>query len=175
MNWWGEYLIHYDAYPTPCNTTWWWSHLDNWWLDKQCSWVDHAELQHWRTISSEEIEQQRLNKMIDDQQRWWAADDQHTWWLALMNKLASRLMRLTNSIGQRLINSRSDWRDRWCWRDTVTVSFNCNCKLVLLLRLGYLKPFLAGSKKTRQGPGCRVGALYINRCWFCLTVVAEPN
>ena len=46
----------------------------------------------------------------------------------------------------------------------VTVSFNCNSKLVLLLRLGYLKPFLAGSKKTRQGPGCRVGALCISRC-----------
>ena len=138
MNWWGEYLIHYYAYPTPCNTTWWWSHLDNWWLDKQCSWVDHAELQHWRTISSEEIEQQRLNKMIDDQQRWraemmrrdveqqWWADDQQTWWLALMNKLTSRLMRLTNSIGQRLTSSRTDWwgaRDK-CWCD-VTVMKMC--------------------------------------------------
>ena len=41
----------------PYNTTCWWSHLDNWWLDRQCSWVDHAEPQHWRTISSEEIEQ----------------------------------------------------------------------------------------------------------------------
>ena len=46
----------------------------------------------------------------------------------------------------------------------VTVSFNCKSKLVLLLRLGYLKLFLAGSKKTRQGPGYRVGALCISRC-----------
>ena len=57
----------------------------------------------------------------------------------------------------------------------VTVGFDCKCKLVLLLRLGYLKPFLAGSKKTRQGPRCRAGALCISRCWFFLTVVAEPN
>jgi len=48
-------------------------------------------------------------------------------------------------------------------------------KLVLLLRLGYLKPFLAGSKKTRQGPGWRVGAFCISRCWFYLTVVAGPK
>ena len=68
-----------------------------------------------------------------------------------------------------LIKETSDW-----WVD-VTVSFNCKCKLVLLLRLGYLKPFLAGSKKTRQGPGCRVGALCISKCWFCLTVVVEPK
>ena len=70
----------------------------------------------------------------------------------------------------------ADWRgarDK-CWCD-VTVCFNCKCKLVLLLRLGYLKPFLAGSKKTRQGPGCRVGALCISRCWFYLTVVAGPK
>ena len=57
----------------------------------------------------------------------------------------------------------------------VTVSFNCKSKLVLLLRLGYLKPFLAGSKKTKQGPGCKVGALCISRCWFYLTVVARPK
>ena len=74
-----------------------------------------------------------------------------------------------------LTSSRTDWRDRWCWCDTVTISFNCNCKLVLILRLGYLKPFLAGSKKTRQGPGLRVGALFISRCWFRLTVVAESQ
>ena len=57
----------------------------------------------------------------------------------------------------------------------VTVCFNCKSKLVLLLRLGYLKPFLAGSKKTKQGPGWRVGALCISRCWFYLTVVAGPK
>ena len=51
----------------------------------------------------------------------------------------------------------------------------CKSKLVLPLRLGYLKPFLAGSKKTRQGPGCRGGALHISKCWFYLTVVARPQ
>ena len=51
----------------------------------------------------------------------------------------------------------------------------CKRKLVLILRLGYLKPFLARSKKTRQGLGWRVGALCINRCWFYLTVVAVPK
>ena len=56
-----------------------------------------------------------------------------------------------------------------------TVSLNYKCKLDLLLRLGYLKPFLAGSKKTRQGPRCKVGALHISRCWFYLTVVARPK
>ena len=56
-----------------------------------------------------------------------------------------------------------------------TLSYNCKSKLVFLLRLGYLKHFLAGSKKRRQGPGWRVGALCISRCWFHLTVVAIPK
>ena len=56
-----------------------------------------------------------------------------------------------------------------------TMSLNCKCKLELHLRLGYLKPFLAESKKTRQGPGCKVVALCISRCWFYLTVVAIPK
>ena len=79
---------------------------------------------------------------------------------------------------KRMSNNRTNWRDRWCWCDwwnDVTVSFNCKRKLVLLLRLGYLKPFLAGSKKNMQGPGWRVGALCISRCWFYLTVVAGPK
>ena len=67
---------------------------------------------------------------------------------------------------------RTDWRNRWV---DVTVSFDCKCKLVLLLRLGYLKLFLAGPKKTRQGPGWRVDSLCISRCWFYLTVVAGPK
>ena len=58
------------------------------------------------------------------------------------------------------------------WKCVETVNFNCKCKLVLHLRLGYFKLFLAGSKKTRQGPGWRVGALCIGRCWFYFTVVA---
>ena len=63
-----------------------------------------------------------------------------------------------------------------CWHEYGNTSIlYCKSNLVLLLRLGYLKPFLAGSKKTRQGPGWRVGALYISRCWFCLTVVAGPK
>ena len=61
------------------------------------------------------------------------------------------------------------------WKFVETVSLNCKCKLVLQMRLGYLKPFLAGSKKTRQGPRCKVGALCISRCWFYLTVVARPK
>ena len=70
----------------------------------------------------------------------------------------------------------ADWRDARdkCWCD-VTVSLNCKCKLDLHLRLGYLKPFLAGSKKTRQGPVWRVGALCISRCWFYLTIVGSPK
>ena len=61
------------------------------------------------------------------------------------------------------------------WKCVETMSFNYKCKLVLHLRLGYLKPFLAGSKKTRQGPGWRVGSLCISRCWFYLTVVVIPK
>ena len=50
--------------------------------------------------------------------------------------------------------SRDSWQQIEETDDVdVTVSFNCKSKLVFLLRLGYLKPFLAGSKKTRQGPG----------------------
>ena len=61
------------------------------------------------------------------------------------------------------------------WKCVETMSFNYKSKLVLLLRLRYLKPFLAGSKKTRQGLGWRVGALCISRCWFYLMVVAVPK
>ena len=51
------------------------------------------------------------------------------------------------------------------WHDYGNTSIlYCKSKLVLLLRLGYPKPFLAGSKKTRQGPIWRVGALCISRC-----------
>ena len=57
----------------------------------------------------------------------------------------------------------------------VVVSFNCKSKLVLILRLGYLKLFLAGSMKTKHGPGWKVGTLCISRCWFYLTVVAVPK
>ena len=49
------------------------------------------------------------------------------------------------------------------WKCVETVSFNYKCKLVLNLRLGYLKPFLAGSKKTRQGPGWGVGVDFTSR------------
>ena len=45
----------------------------------------------------------------------------------------------------------------------------------LHLRIGLLKPFLAISKKTKQGPGWRFDALCISRCWFYLTVVAIPK
>ena len=86
--------------------------------------------------------------------------------------ITALLMRMLSRGSAVLTSSRIDWRNRWV---DVIVSFDCKCKLVLLLRLGYLKPFLAGSKKTRQGPRCRVGALCISRCWFYLTVVAEPK
>ena len=86
--------------------------------------------------------------------------------------VAAVLMRVFSRCSAVLTSSKTYWRNRWV---DVTVSFNCKSKLVLLLRLGYLKPFLAGSKKTRQDPGCRVGALHISRCWFYLTVVAGPQ
>ena len=101
------------------------------------------------------------------------------WWTEKIEKyVAAVLMRVMSRWSTVLTNSRTDWRDGWCrcdWWDDVTVSFNCESKLVLLLRLEYLKPFLAGSKKTRQGLGWRVGALCISRCWFYLMVVAVPK
>ena len=101
------------------------------------------------------------------------------WWTEKIEKcVAAVLMRVISRWSAVLTNNRIDWRDRWCWCDwwdDVTVSFNCKCKLILHMRLGYLKPFLAGSKKIRQGPGWRVGALCISRCWFYLMVVAGPK
>ena len=122
---------------------------------------------------------------------WWHWQCLHSEMLDRLN-LTCGLMRL---LEQRLMSR--DWPEiheqqwvalmmgRWAWdswqQETsdwwvdVIISFDCKCKFVLHLRLRYLKPFLAGSKKTRQGLGCRVGALCISRCWFCLTVVAEPK
>ena len=90
-----------------------------------------------------------------------------------------------NSLGQKkmlieeMLEISADVMWQW-WRGQkndvgVTVSFNCKSKLVFLLRLGYLKPFLAESKKTKQSPGCRVATLCISRCWFYLTVVVGPK
>ena len=112
-----------------------------------------------RLLSSSE----QMNKMADEQcysrVDVMSRDDEQRWWRADEHELRQWPQ----------IKEASDW-----WVD-VTVSFDCKCKFVLLLRLGYLKPFLAGSKKTRQGPGWRVGALCISRCWFYLTVVAGPK
>ena len=67
------------------------------------------------------------------------------------------------------------WQKLLCmwqwWKCVETVSLNCKCKLDLHLTIGYLKPFLARSKKTWQSAEWRVGALCISRCWFYLTVV----
>ena len=89
----------------------------------------------------------------DEQRRGWA-ELIGWWWIALMWQWAHLTVICV------------------CDEYVETVSCNCKSKLVLLLRLGYLKPFLAGSKKTRQGPVFRVGALHISRCWFYLMVVA---
>ena len=133
------------------------------------TWQWPAGLMTWlmsRPMTNSSDQKQALMSSIDEQ-RWWEEDDQQ--W---------RMMIREEDEQQRLTNNKTDWRDRWCWCDwwnDVTVSFNCKSNLVLLLRLGYLKSFLAGSKKTRQGPGFRVGALCISRCWFHLTVVAGHN
>ena len=108
----------------------------------------------------------------------WDYDQQQIWWAKMMSNIDE----------QRFMSSSEQWYNRvdvmcredeqlWCNRDFLcdTSILYCKSKLVLLLRLGYLKPFLAGSKKTRQGPRCRVGALCISRYWFCLMVVAEPK
>ena len=99
---------------------------------------------------------------------WWLDSEQRWWWAEIMSNVDDEQMSMSRDSWQQ-IKETSDW-----W-DDVTVSFNLKSKLVLLLRLGYLKPFLAGSKKTRQGPGCRVGAIHISRCWFYLTVVVGPK
>ena len=108
-----------------------------------------------RLLSSSE----QMNKMTDEQcynkVDVMSKDDEQRWWATLMMWLRLLLYDDMSMVTQ--------------------VYFNCISKLVLLLRLGYLKPFLALSKKTRQGPRCRVGALHINRCRFYLTVVADPK
>ena len=143
-------------------------HVDMWHLEQQW-WVD----------SDEQIDQILMSRLTrDDEQRWSDFDDlavlkSRCWWTTKIEKwVAAVLMRVLSRGSAVLTSSRTYWRNRWV---DVTVSFNCKSKLVLLLRLGYLKPFLAGSKKTRQGPGWRVGALCISRCWFHLTVVAGPK
>ena len=100
----------------------------------------------------------------DDKQRWWwpAEDEKRR-----LRRLLQQCWADWQTVDEQL------WSDRYFLCDTSILY--CKNKLVFLLRLGYLKPFLAGSKKTRQGPGCRVGALCISRCWFCLTIVAEPK
>ena len=110
---------------------------------------DEQTLMTWQYWRAGVDEQRRLRSVL--QQCWWEwwADDQQYW-------PAAEQIEETDDVD-------------------VTVSFNCKSKLVLLLRLWYLKLFLAGSKKTRQDPGCRVGALCISRCWFYLTVVAGPK
>ena len=104
-------------------------------------------------------------------------DDAPRWWSAVMTN-----WRWAEIYEQRWAMVQKSWWDeqrRWaaliCQRFLVGYMnlLYCKSKLVLLLRLGYLNPFLAGSKKTKQGPGLRVGALFISRCWFRLTVVAE--
>ena len=89
-------------------------------------------------------------------------DDAPRWWSAVMTS-----WRWAEIYEQRWAMVQKSWWDeqrRWaaliCQRFLVGYMnlLYCKSKLVLLLRLGYLKPFLAGSKKTRQGPGYRVGA-----------------
>ena len=99
---------------------------------------------------------------------WWLDSEQRWWWAEIMSKVDDEQMSMSRDSWQQ-IKETSDW-----W-DDVIVSFNLKSKILLLLRLGYLKPFLVGSKKTTKGPGCRVGALHISRCWFYLTVVAGPK
>ena len=110
---------------------------------------DEQTLMTWQYWRAGVDEQRRLRSVL--QQYWWEwwADDQQYW----------------PTVEQ---FEETDDVD-------VTVSFNCKSKLVLLLRLGYLSHFLAGPKRTRQGPGLRAGALFISRCWFRLTVVAGHN
>ena len=102
-----------------------------------------------------------MSSSIDKQQRLMdrtmSKDDRQRWWVEMMWQWAHLTMICV------------------CDECVEIVSCNCKSKRVLLLRLGYLKPFLAGSKKTRQGPRWRVGALCISRCWFYLTVVAIPK
>ena len=101
-------------------------------------------------------------------------DEEPRWWAALMSR----------KYEQQWVVVQQSWCDeqrRWAalicqiFLDGYMSLLYCKCKLVLLLRLGYLRLFLAGSKKTRQGPRYIVGALCISRCWFFLTVVAGPK
>ena len=123
------------------------------------------------------------------QKTWWLDDSWHgnsrldmwidkaSWAVVKWAEIDQRFMSSCEQCYSRIDVMSGEDEQLWCVRDFLcdTRILYCKSKFVLLLRLGYLKPFLAGSKKTRQGPGCRIGALCINRCWFCLTVVAGPK
>ena len=86
---------------------------------------------------------------------WWPNDQQYLW---------------AAEIDEQIDKQRMMSRDRLS-----NIGIWLLARRILHLRIGILKPFLVGSKKTRQGPGWRVGALCISRCWFYLTVVADPK
>ena len=124
-------------------------------------WLWYLQLMTWMKMCSEDFEVR--DSMIIN-----------CWYPFWQNALGQKKMLIEEMLE---ISADVMWQ-WWCGQKDdvdVTVSLNCKCKLDLHLRLWYLKPFLAGSKKTRQGPGCKVGALCISRCWFYLTVVAGPK
>ena len=121
-----------------------------WWAKQRCWWAAEIDQVVSRMTSRNTWADKQDDWCSADRTEWWAVIwtvDKAEWWAVLQQS--------------------------WC-NDDMCILY-CKSKLVLLLRLGYLKPFLAGSKKTRQGPGCWAGALFISRCWFRLTVVAGPN
>ena len=139
--------------------------LLTWWLSsvlRSCDW--------WLMCTDVWAEIETMTSSRDDEPRWWAA--------LMSRKDEQRFMSSSEQWYNRVdVMSRED-EQLWCVRDFLMVTqvyYIVNASVSCFLRLGYLKPFLAGSKKTRKGPGCRAGALYISRCWFCLMVVAGPK
>ena len=149
-------------------------HIQAWQMKSLHEWVRVA-------VKKDNAQEQILVAVV-----WWLDSDQqdswYDWWTEMMSNVGNEqrwavVMSSSEQCYSRVdVMSREDeqpWCDRYFLCE-ISILY-CKSKLVLLLRLGYLKPFLAGSKKTRQGPGWKVGALCISRCWFYLAVVAEPN
>ena len=148
------------------------------WID-EASWAEVNEhiliRELWPAVKMmSSVDEQLTNNNRDEQtlmtwQYWRAGVDEQRRLRSGCSSIDESVEQMISSIDQQQNRLKRKMMLMW------TVSLNCKCKLDLHLRLGYLKPFLAGSKKTRQGPRWRVGALCISRCWFCLTVVAEPK
>ena len=110
-----------------------------------------------------------VDEKID--QTWLAVLTWHGWWVD-----DHRLMRICDEKP-----CWAEWLDidEHCWPaewyaiiDVQSIGWLCNraiwflARIILHLRIGLLKPFLVGAKKTRLGPIMIFGVVFISWCWL---------